>query len=217
MGIGSKIKKITHISIIQFVYYNYFCRRIKRDKGCLIIPYRGTKIQIAKTAKVQLHGRMFLNDNKIRGSHAECLILLRDGATMTVNGTVQCYYGTTLQVHKDADLTLGELHMNTGGTIICAYHMHLGQLVSMGRGVFIFDSDHHPVFNGEGKRINEAKEVVIGDRVWLGLKATVMKGAHIGSDTVIGAHSLVSGEIPSGCMVASVPARPIMKDIRWER
>lgn len=107
--------------------------------------------------------------------------------------------------------------MNTGTCIICAYKMTFGQLVSAARYVFIFDSDHHPIYNAEGKRINEAKEIVIGDRVWIGLKSTVMKGAHIESDTVISAHSLVSGNIPGHTVVATAPARPVMKDISWER
>ncbi|MCI9173362.1 MAG: acyltransferase [Lachnospiraceae bacterium] len=217
MGIAGKMKKILAVNIGQYVYYNYFSKRVLADPGCRIIPYRGTKISMAKNARIELHGDLVLNDNIIRGSKAECLVLLREHARFTVNGPVQLYYGTTLQVHKNAELTMGEAHMNTGTCIICAYKITLGQLVSTARNVFIFDSDHHPIYNAEGKRVNEAKEVVIGDHVWLGLKSTVMKGTHIESGTVVGAHSLVSGNIPGHALVATAPARPVMKDISWER
>ena len=100
-----KIGMIRHINIFKFMHYNFFCGNIKADKGCYIVPYRGTCISIASSARVFLHGTMFLNINKLPGSKAECLMLLRDGARLTVNGPVRLYYGTTLQVHKDADLT----------------------------------------------------------------------------------------------------------------
>jgi maltose O-acetyltransferase len=51
--------------------------------------------------------------------------------------------------------------------------------------------------------------ITIGDRVWCGIRVTVLGGARIGSDVAIGAGSLVTGEIPSGCVVAGVPARVI--------
>jgi acetyltransferase-like isoleucine patch superfamily enzyme len=207
---------MTKINIFQFIYLNYLCRNVKRDKGCRVIPYRGTHFKIAKSAVIELHGNLKLNANKIPGSRAECLVLMRDGARWTVNGDVQLYYGDNIQVHKDAHLTMGESYMNTGTTIICAYKITLGQMVCTARGVFIFDSDHHPIFNAEGSRINEAKEVVIDDHVWIGLKSSVMKGSHIESGTVISAHSLVSGNIPGNCIVATAPARPVMKDITWK-
>ena len=217
MGMIGKIKRMLGMSITQYIYYNYMCKNVHRHNGSKIIPMRGTHIQMAKSAVIDLNANMILNDNLIRGSKAECLVLLRDGAHLTVNGRVQLYYGTTLQVHKNAELTMGEAHFNTGTTVICAYKMTFGQLVTTARNVFIFDSDHHPIYNSEGKRINDAKEVIIGDHVWIGLKSTIMKGTNIESGTVISAHSLVSGNIPGHALVATAPARPVMKDITWER
>lgn len=217
MSIRSKIHRITSISYPKLFYYNLFCRNIKRDRKCFVIPYRGTHISIDPTARIMLHGNLVLNDHLIGRSRAECLLLFRENASFTVNGNVQLYYGTTLQVHKDAALTMGEAHINTGGTIICAYKMTIGQEVSAGRGVFIYDSDHHPVFNEEGIRINEPKEVMIGDHVWLGLKSTVLKGAEIGSGSVVSAHSLAAGCLPGKAMIATAPARPVKKDISWNR
>ncbi|MCM1191189.1 MAG: acyltransferase [Butyrivibrio sp.] len=218
MSLTDKLRKATKISILQFIRLNFLKPNIHRAKGCYIIPYRGTHIQMHRTARINLNsGNMTLNGNKIGGSRAECLILLRENAVWDVNGILFLYYNTGVQVHKDAHLSTGDLRMNTEGLIICAKRISIGNTCSMARRVFIFDSDHHPIYNDEGKRINEAKDIVIEDRVWMGLKSTVMKGAHIGHDTVIGTHSLVAGEIPPHAMVATAPARPVMKDISWER
>lgn len=215
LGIRSKIKKLLRMDITQYIYYNYIAKNVVRDKGCKIIPLRGTCIDMAKSAKIELHGTITFNINKRRGSNAECLVLLRDNARLEINGPVNLYYGTTLEVHKDANLVIGSMNANTSSVIICAHKMTIGQRVRMARNVYVFDSDHHPIYNSEGKRINEAKPVIIKDDVWLGLKVTVLKGTVIESGSVISANSLVSGTIPGGVIAATMPARPVMKGIDY--
>ena len=53
--------------------------------------------------------------------------------------------------------------------------------------------------------------ITIGDRVWTGIRVTILGGVHVGSDVVIGAGSLVTKDIPSGSVAAGVPARVIRK------
>ena len=212
------IRLLFSVSIFSFIRLNFFCRRVHREKGKYIIPYRGTHVKIAKTARINVAGMVRLNINRQPHSRAECLVLLRDGAVWDVKGGFFLYYGTTLQVHKDAHLTTGDkVGGNTGTTIICAYKMTFGNHVAMARGVFVFDSDHHPVYNSEGKRINAAREVVIEDHVWLGLKVTVMKGTRISTGAVISANSVVSGFVPPHSINVTMPARPVLKNMSWER
>jgi acetyltransferase-like isoleucine patch superfamily enzyme len=52
-----------------------------------------------------------------------------------------------------------------------------------------------------------AEPVKIGEGVWLGSHVVVLKGASIGPRSVIGAHSLVKGEIASDCIAFGIPAR----------
>ncbi|MBQ6972349.1 MAG: acyltransferase [Synergistaceae bacterium] len=211
MGLIGKARKILGMSITKFIWYNFMAGNVSRGKGCWLIPMRGTRIDLAKSAKIRLNGTITFGINKRRGSKAECLVLLRDNANLTVSGPVNLYYGTTLEVHKGGDLTIGSLNANTGSVIICAKKMTIGQRVRMARNVFVFDSDHHPIYSVEGKLINDARDVVIEDDCWLGLKSTVLKGTTIHAGTVIGANSLVSGEIPGGVIVSTIPARPVMK------
>ena len=49
----------------------------------------------------------------------------------------------------------------------------------------------------------------IGNNVWIGANVTVLPGVSIGSDTVIGAGSVVNHDIPSGVIAAGVPCRVI--------
>ena len=54
-----------------------------------------------------------------------------------------------------------------------------------------------------------SQKIVIGDRCWLGAQSVILPGTTIGDDVVIGAGSVVKGEIPPRTVVAGVPAKVI--------
>ena len=55
------------------------------------------------------------------------------------------------------------------------------------------------------------RPVSIGSGSWLGHGTVVLPGATIGRHVVIGANSVVTGEMPDNCVAAGVPARVIKK------
>lgn len=52
-------------------------------------------------------------------------------------------------------------------------------------------------------------EVVIGDNVFVGYQACILKGTHIGNNVIIGAKSVVKGNVPSNTVWAGIPAKQI--------
>jgi len=52
--------------------------------------------------------------------------------------------------------------------------------------------------------------VKIGNNVFIGMHATILKGVHIGNNVIIGAGSLVNKDIPDNCVAAGNPAQVIM-------
>jgi acetyltransferase-like isoleucine patch superfamily enzyme len=92
------------------------------------------------------------------------------------------------------------------GTVIGAFRgITIGKNVKCGANTLITDGDWQPV----DVRCGEPRPVVIGDIVWLGVGAMVLKGAKIGENTVIGANSVVTGEIPANVVAAGNPCRVI--------
>jgi len=69
----------------------------------------------------------------------------------------------------------------------------------------IFGSTELP-FRLQGRK---GSSIHIGENVWLGVNVVVLKNSCIGSNTVIGACSLVNCSIPSNVVAVGVPARPI--------
>jgi acetyltransferase-like isoleucine patch superfamily enzyme len=58
-------------------------------------------------------------------------------------------------------------------------------------------------------RSGQAKEIIIHDNVWLGAGAIVLKGVEIGENTVIGAASVVTKNIPANVIAAGNPCKVI--------
>ena len=82
--------------------------------------------------------------------------------------------------------------------------------------IIIRNSDVHSILNNENKRINPGRDVIIGDRVWIGYGANILKGSFIENDAIIGNQSVVSGQhIPSGNIAVGNPAKIVKQNIHW--
>ena len=85
-------------------------------------------------------------------------------------------------------------------------------------GVEIWTGDRHPIYDLDtGERINEDKDVIIGNHVWIGRNASVHKGAVIPDGCVVGANSFVTHQFDEpNTIIAGTPAKIIKRNIRWE-
>jgi acetyltransferase-like isoleucine patch superfamily enzyme len=116
-------------------------------------------------------------------------------------------WDVAISVAAGASLTVGDgVYVNDGTSIEVWHDVRIGNNVLLAPFVSIIDTDRHevepgtPLFKGP---------IVIGDRVWLGRNVTVLPGVIVGSGSVIGAHSVVSRDIPPCVFAAGSPARVI--------
>ena len=77
--------------------------------------------------------------------------------------------------------------------------------------------DSHAIYNGEGQRINEPQDIIIGEHVWIGSQVVILKGSIVHNGSVIGANSLLTGkEYEGNSIIGGSPAQIIKKGIYWE-
>lgn len=84
--------------------------------------------------------------------------------------------------------------------------LHIGDNVSISEGSQILTLEHDPnspSFNYRGA------PVVIGDRVFLGARSSVLPGITVGEGAVVAAGAVVTKDVPAFAIVGGVPARPI--------
>lgn len=86
-------------------------------------------------------------------------------------------------------------------------------------GIEIWGSDSHSIFNEQDKQlINWGKEISIGNHVWVGIKALILKNSRIADDCVVGAGSIVTGTFDKPhCALAGNPARVVKEGISWDK
>lgn len=97
----------------------------------------------------------------------------------------------------------------------------IGNQVIISNNVHIYDSNSHPTnpqvrndmcLKGFYHRqwdwvCSENKRIIINDNVWIGERATILKGVEIGKGSIVGCDSVVSKDVPEYCIVAGNPAK----------
>lgn len=79
-------------------------------------------------------------------------------------------------------------------------------------------SDMHDIFDLDSNEvINNAADVLVESHVWIAQESLILKGAKIKSGSIIGARSLVTGEIPRFSLATGSPAKVIKKNVSWHR
>jgi maltose O-acetyltransferase len=101
--------------------------------------------------------------------------------------------------------------LNRSSVLMCRKHISIGQDVLVADHVTIIDHNHglFPVGVPYSKRGYTSEPIHIGDFVWIGSHATVLKGVTIGDNAVIAAGSVVTKNVPSREVWGGVPARKI--------
>ena len=124
------------------------------------------------------------------------------GEESEIRPPLQCDYGyqTTFGARSFA---------NWGLVLLDVATVTVGDDVQIGPNVQLLTATH-PMEPGPRRDKWEAAEpIVIGDNVWLGGGVIVCPGVTIGADTVVGAGSVVTRDLPSGVVAVGSPARVI--------
>lgn len=189
------------LRFFQYIYLNHFCKQVVRTDNSRILPYKGCVLNLAPGATIFLGGGdLEVGCDRLKGSKAETLVRLRENAIWSSEGGCRISYGSTIEILHNAILDSQFFTMNSSSTLIAAKKIRLGLDVMIGRGVIIYDSDHHTIRNMQGEVTNSDAPIFVGDHVWLATNTTVLKGSTIGSGSIVAANSVVRGAVPSGSL-----------------
>ncbi|CAA0113907.1 Putative acetyltransferase [BD1-7 clade bacterium] len=106
-------------------------------------------------------------------------------------------------------ITIGDCVLISPGSRISACdEIRIGNGVMLANGVYLTDSDWHDIYD-RVSRPKEVNPIIIEDNVWLGDHCTVLKGVTIGKNSIVGAGSVVSKDVPANVIVAGNPAKVV--------
>jgi acetyltransferase-like isoleucine patch superfamily enzyme len=134
------------------------------------------------------------------------------------------FWRTSLAVESGGTIEIGDGCYLANASLVCSARITLGERVFVAGGATVADSDFHPLeplarladaiaLSPAGDRSRRppiaSLPVEIGDDVWIGYNATVLKGVRVGAGAVIAPGAVVTRDVPSGVEVAGNPARVV--------
>lgn len=110
------------------------------------------------------------------------------------------------------NISVGEnFYTNHNVTILDAAKVTFGDNVFIAPNC-VFSTAGHAIDSEQRNRgLEIALPITVGDSVWIGANVSVLPGVTIGSNTVIGAGSVVNKDIPDGVIACGNPCRVIRK------
>ena len=154
---------------------------------------------------------------------SSCINLSRDKKKITIGN--DCCIRGIVKINENGTILIGNNTYIGGNSIIgSAENITIGNAVIISTEVHIYDNNNHPISPVKRKRMCECGDffgkewqwsesahsrIVIEDNVWIGERATVLKGVTIGEGAIIASNSVVTHDVPPFTIAAGNPARVV--------
>lgn len=172
-----------------------------REREARVVPYRRARMRLL--GRVEGGGRLDVGKRWPGDYPSRTEFIVARGGRCTVAGRFQFCTETKVIVAEGAHLRLGSGFLNNGATLVCVSEISIGHDAAIGPEVYIRDSDLHTV---AGSSHLSTQPITIGDHVWIGMRAMILKGVRIGEGAIIAAGAIVTKDVEPGTLVAGVPA-----------
>ncbi|MGL4671547.1 MAG: acyltransferase [Cetobacterium sp.] len=198
---------------LKYLLFRSIVKYSKSSKVKIDGKLRATKVKIlGENNSFEIEDRAFLKNSKISVKGNNNKILIKKGCDLK---NVKIF-----MEENNSEIIVGENTTCAGAKILSqeGKKVVLGQSCILSYDIEIRNCDSHKIYSKEtNERINPAKDIIIGDRVWIGMRAIILKGSEVGDDSIIAAGSIIVGKVDRNSIVAGVPGNEIKNDIYWER
>lgn len=134
-----------------------------------------------------------------------------DGGTISIGKNTSLSDGVQI-IARGGKINIDEnVFIGIGAIMVCQSNIEIGENTLIAEYVVLRDQDHHISPKPTQDSGYDTTPILISKNVWLGTKVSVLRGSNIGESVVIGAHSLVRGEIPSYSLAVGCPAKVVKK------
>lgn len=202
--------------IYNILHYNnswkYRCRNRFLLKGAFLkktyfyIKGRDNTVELGIKARLYNCRFTFIGNN--------CKVIIGGNHTIVSNVHFWCQDdNSTIIIGDDFTMEGGHIAATEGKLI------KIGNDCMFSNDVEIRNGDSHSIIKlDENKRINHAKDVYIGNHVWLTAHVKVLKGSIIPSNSIVGNSTVFSHKFQEGNAIYSgIPCKLIKTGINWDR
>jgi len=210
---------LTPASVLRNVFHNLkYNGCLDRRRVILISPR--TRLSLDKTAQIKLHAGAKLNMGyfpHIFVTPAPAQLRMGTDSRLVVRpGNCTVKAGVVMFIAPRATVTLGKDLTIVSNTRVIAYaDIEIGDDCIIGWESQLMSGDGHPVYK-DGQLINAPRPIKIGNHVWIGSRAVILKGVTVGDGAIVAANAVVTRDVPPGAVVAGNPAKVVQDNITWE-
>ena len=175
---------------------------MKKDKYYNIANDRKMQIKHLYTQRL-CHKFSSLDPVKIKKRKKLIKLIVNSiGENFIIEQPFHCDYGYFITIGKN-------FYANYNLTILDTAKVTIGDNVFIGPNVNIYAATHSLDKERRNENLEKGIPVTIGNNVWIGGNVTILPGITIGDNTVVGAGSVVTKDIPPNVVVAGNPCKVI--------
>ena len=154
-----------------------------------------------KYPNLKITGKSYIGKN--------CHIVCEDGGYMLLQDT-HINFGSLLRCSKNANLSIKSSYIGMHNVIVATEKIHISHS-EIAEMVVIRDQNHKFDFSDTpiSQKGYSSNPILIESNVWIGAKATILKGVIIGENSVVAAHSVVNKNVAKKSLVGGIPAKII--------
>ena len=119
------------------------------------------------------------------------------------------------------EIIVGEYTTIYGKTQLAAMEatkILIGKDCMFSNDIYFRTGDSHSVIDICGSRINQSKDIIIGNHVWIGQRNIILKNTEVSDNCIIGANStLCKKYLKSNSIIVGCPAKIVKSDVDWLR
>ena len=176
---------------------------------------------------VRLVRRRLLN----RRLHSDGIAFIGPGVTLQVGrrGRIELGrwswlgHGTKIRCHEGVVSIGAKTVLGQECTISAYQRVAIGRECVIADRVMLIDFDHGVVEVDRPIRLQGIykRDVNVGNNVWIGYGACILRGVTVGDNAIVGTNAVVTKDVPANAVVAGIPARVIRmreapRAMRWE-
>lgn len=141
-------------------------------------------------------------------------VILFGGGTFVSGGLIQVFGDNSrMSFHAGCWAVSPSIHMTDSNS-----ELKIGEGTMLGPACELRCGDGHALYDtSNGRIINRAKYIHIGDRVWAGGGVLFLKNIVVGDGAVVGARSVVTKDLAPNTLAVGVPAKVIRENVGWTR
>jgi acetyltransferase-like isoleucine patch superfamily enzyme len=144
-------------------------------------------------------------------------------ATLRIGRWAWLGHGCKIRVHEGEVQIGAKTVMGQECTISAYQHVSIGRECILADRVMLIDFDHGVTEVDRPIRLQGIykRDVRVGNNVWIGYGACVLRGVSVGDNSVVGTNSVLPKDVPENAVVGGVPARLIRmreapRTMRWQ-